>query len=131
MRSVLVVDDDKAIRDSIKMILEYEKFQLTFAENGQAALESVQAHPVDLVLLDIKMPGEDGLAVLRSLRRSHPDLPVVMISGHGTIETAVEATRLGAFDFLPKPLDSEKLVITARNASEHHQLVQDYRRMKE
>ena len=131
MRSVLVVDDDKAIRDSIKMILEYEKFELYFAEHGQAALESVQAHEIDLVLLDIKMPGEDGLAVLRRLRREHPDLPVVMISGHGTIETAVEATRLGAFDFLPKPLENEKLVITARNAAEHHRLVREYHRMKE
>ncbi len=131
MRSVLVVDDDKAIRDSIKMILEYEKFELHFAENGQAALESLQAHAVDLVLLDIKMPGEDGLTILRTLCRSYPDLPVVMISGHGTIETAVEATRLGAFDFLPKPLDSEKLVITARNATEQHRLVRDYRHMKE
>jgi DNA-binding NtrC family response regulator len=131
MRSVLVVDDDKAIRDSIKMILEYEKFELHFAENGPAALENLQAHAIDLVLLDIKMPGEDGLTVLRTLRRSYPDLPVVMISGHGTIETAVEATRLGAFDFLPKPLDSEKLVITARNATEQHRLVRDYRHMKE
>ena len=131
MRSVLVVDDDKAIRDSIKMILEYEKFELHFAENGQVALESVQAHDIDLVLLDIKMPGEDGLTVLRALRRGYPDLPVVMISGHGTIETAVEATRLGAFDFLPKPLDSEKLVIAARNATEQHRLVRDYRHMKE
>ncbi|MEW6511617.1 MAG: sigma-54 dependent transcriptional regulator [Bacteroidota bacterium] len=131
MRSVLVVDDDKAVRDSIRMILEYEKFELHFAENGPAALESVQGHELDLVLLDIKMPGEDGLSVLRKIRQSHPDLPVVMISGHGTIETAVEATRLGAYDFLEKPLDSQKLVIVTRNATEQHRLVMEHRHMKE
>ena len=131
MKSVLVVDDEKSVRYSIKMILEYEKFDVQFAENGQAAIDRVEEWGFDLVLLDIKMPGEDGLKVLRKLRQNHADIPVVMISGHGTIETAVEATRLGAYDFLPKPLDSDKLVIVARNATEQHLLVSEYRRMKE
>ncbi len=76
-------------------------------ENGLAALAQLEAMAVDLVLLDIKMPGMDGLVVLQKIKEKHPDLPVVMISGHGTIETAVEATKHGAFDFLQKPLDCE------------------------
>jgi two-component system nitrogen regulation response regulator NtrX len=130
MKSVLVVDDEKAVRDSIKMILEYEKFDVQFAEDASSAIAGVEGGEFDLVLLDIKMPGEDGLKVLRRLRQAHPDLPVVMISGHGTIETAVEATRLGAYDFLPKPLDSDKLVIVSRNAAEQHRLVREHRRMQ-
>jgi two-component system, NtrC family, nitrogen regulation response regulator NtrX len=131
MKSVLVVDDDKAIRDSIRMILEYEKFDVHAAGNGEEALAAADHLELDLVLLDIKMPGDDGLKVLRRLREKRPDLPVVMISGHGTIETAVEATRMGAFDFLPKPLDRDKLVIVARNAADQHRLSDEYRRMKD
>jgi two-component system, NtrC family, nitrogen regulation response regulator NtrX len=119
MKTVLVVDDEQAIRESIKMILEYEKFAVVFAEDGPSALAHVQAGGVDLVLLDIKMPGIDGMRVLQVVRESYPALPVVMISGHGTIETAVEATRLGAYDFLPKPIDRERLIIVVRNATEY------------
>lgn len=119
MRSILVVDDEKSIRDSIKMILEYEKFDVHFAEDGPSALTRIAGASIDLVLLDIKMPGMDGMKVLQKIRETHPFLPVVMISGHGTIETAVEATRLGAYDFLPKPLDRERLIIIARNATEY------------
>ena len=131
MKSVLVVDDEKAVRDSIRMILEYEKFDVQEAQDAESAAARVEGAAYDLVLLDIKMPGEDGLKVLRRIRQSHPDLPVVMISGHGTIETAVEATRLGAFDFLPKPLDSDRLVIVARNAAEQHRLVMEHRHMQQ
>lgn len=131
MTSILVVDDDKAVRDSIRMILEYAKYDVQFAPDGPSALTRVSASRVDCVLLDIKMPGMDGLRVLESLRDGHPDLPVVMISGHGTIETAVEATRLGAFDFLQKPLDREKLLITVRNALEAGRLKLENRRMRE
>jgi two-component system nitrogen regulation response regulator NtrX len=119
MRSILVVDDEKSIRDSIKMILEYEKFDVHFAEDGPSALARIAGGSIDLVLLDIKMPGMDGMKVLQKIRETHPFLPVVMISGHGTIETAVEATRLGAYDFLSKPLDRERLIIIARNATEY------------
>jgi DNA-binding NtrC family response regulator len=131
MKTILIVDDERAIRDSIKMILEYEKFDVAFAEDGIVALERLRDHAVEAVLLDIKMPGEDGLKVLRKIRQERPDLPVIMISGHGTIETAVEATRLGAYDFLPKPLDSDKLVIAVRNAAEQHRLLTEYHRMRE
>ncbi len=131
MKSILVVDDDKAIRDSLRMILQYAKYEAHFAEEGASALAQLASSPFDLVLLDIKMAGMDGLEVLRKIKENEPDLPVVMISGHGTIETAVEATRMGAFDFLPKPLDRDKLLIVIRNAIERKQLALENKQMKE
>lgn len=131
MKSILVVDDEKAIRDSIRMILEYAKFDVQFAEDGPSALSKVGGEGIDLVLLDIKMPGMDGLKVLQTIKESRPDLPVVMISGHGTIETAVEATRRGAFDFLQKPLDKDKLLIAVRNAIEARRLAIQFKELKE
>ena len=122
MKTVLVVDDEQAVRESIAMILEYEKFAVVFAHDGPGALQRITAGGIDLILLDIKMPGMDGMRVLQTVRESSPSLPVVMISGHGTIETAVEATRLGAYDFLAKPLDRERLIIVVRNATELKQL---------
>ncbi len=122
MKTVLVVDDEQAVRESIAMILEYEKFNVVFAQDGPGALQRVAGGGIDLILLDIKMPGMDGMRVLQTVRESYPSLPVVMISGHGTIETAVEATRLGAYDFLAKPLDRERLIIVVRNATELKQL---------
>ncbi len=131
MKSILVVDDEQAIRDSLKMILEYEKFDVHFAEDGPSALNRVEDTACDLVLLDIKMPGMDGMKVLQKIKENHPDLPIVMISGHGTFETAVEATKKGAFDFLAKPLDREKLLIVVRNATDQKRLLTEYRQMKE
>ena len=131
MKSVLVVDDEKSIRDSIKMILEYDKYGVEFASDGSSALAKVASTPYDLILLDIKMAGMDGLKVLKTVKEKKPELPVVMISGHGTIETAVEATKLGAFDFLAKPLDRERLLITVRNAIQAKQLLTEVREMKE
>ncbi len=131
MKSILVVDDEKAIRDSIRMTLEYEKFEVFFAEDGPTALSKIARSSFDLILLDIKMPGMDGLKVLQSIRESQSEVPVVMISGHGTIETAVEATRKGAFDFLQKPLDRDKLLIVVRNAVERKRLVSENKRLKE
>lgn len=131
MKSILVVDDDKAIRDSLRMILQYAKYDVHFAEDGMSALSQLAALQFDLVLLDIKMAGMDGLEVLRKIKETETDLPVVMISGHGTIETAVEATHLGAFDFLQKPLDKDKLLIVLRNALEKKQLLLENKLMKE
>jgi len=131
MRTILVVDDEKSVRDSIKMILEYEKYQVLFAENGAKALALFREQPVDAVLLDIKMPsGMDGLEVLRALRQLTTDIPVIMISGHGTFETAVEATKSGAFDYLAKPLDRDKLLITLRNALERRQLAAEVSQLR-
>ncbi|MGB2867498.1 MAG: sigma-54 dependent transcriptional regulator [Bacteroidota bacterium] len=131
MKTILVIDDEKSIRDSLKMILEYEKYGVEFAENGEDGLERLEKIPVDAVLLDVKMAGMDGLEVLETIREKNLALPVIMISGHGTIETAVEATKLGAFDFLPKPLDRDKLLVTLRNALQQAKLSEEYRKLQE
>jgi DNA-binding NtrC family response regulator len=131
MKTILIVDDEQSVRESLRMILDYEGYDVATAENGGEALESASsAHP-DLVLLDVKMPGMDGIEVLQKLRAMEKNIPVIMISGHGTIETAVEATRLGAFDFLPKPLDRDKLLVALRNALQQAKLSSDVRRLQE
>jgi len=131
MKSILVVDDDKEIRAWLQKTLEYRQYEVHQVENGLAALSQLEAMAVDLVLLDIKMPGMDGLLVLQKIKERLPDLPVVMISGHGTIETAVEATKHGAFDFLQKPVDLPKLMIVVRNALEQKHLLTEVKQMKE
>ncbi|HXV77994.1 MAG TPA: sigma-54 dependent transcriptional regulator [Candidatus Polarisedimenticolaceae bacterium] len=124
---VLVVDDEADIRASLKMILEYEGMRMIEAASGPEALDRVRDDDPDAVLLDIKMPRVDGLEVLAQLGKTRPDLPVVMISGHGTISTAVEATRLGAFDFMEKPLERDRVLLVLRNALERRRLVQTVR----
>jgi len=131
MKSILVVDDEKSVRDSLKMVLEFESYEVLFAENGQDALRQLAAAPIDLILLDVKMAGMDGLEVLQRVREKRSELPVIMISGHGTIETAVEATKLGAFDFLSKPLDRDKLLVTVRNALQQAKISEEYRQLRE
>ena len=131
MKTILVVDDEKSVRDSLKMVLEFESYEVLFAESGPEALRQAATVPVDLVLLDVKMAGMDGLEVLQRIREKNSELPVIMISGHGTIETAVEATKLGAFDFLPKPLDRDKLLVTVRNALQQARLSEEYRKLRE
>ena len=132
MRTILVVDDEKSVRDSIKMILEYEKYSVVLAENGKQALTAFNETSIDAVLLDIKMPpGMDGIDVLREMKERNQEIPVIMISGHGTFDTAVEATKLGAFDYLPKPLDRDKLFITLRNALEKTALVREVNRNRD
>jgi two-component system nitrogen regulation response regulator NtrX len=132
MKTILVVDDEKSVRDSIKMILEYEKYDVLFAENGAKALTALKENSIDAVFLDIKMPsGMDGIEALREMKKIEPEVPVVMISGHGTFDTAVEATKLGAFDYLPKPLDRDKLLIVLRNALEQRQLVDEVKQIRE
>ena len=113
---ILVIDDEAAIRDSMRMILEYEGYEFNGAATGEDGVALVEREPIDLVFLDIKMPGMDGLEVLSRLKTVAESLPVVMISGHGTVSTAVEATRLGAFDFIEKPLATERILLTIRNA---------------
>ncbi len=114
-RRILIVDDEESIRNSLERLLSFEKFKAFSAADGRGALDIAASERIDIVLLDIKMPGMDGLEVLQALKELHPDLPVVIISGHGTISTAVEATKLGAFDFLEKPIDMERLLLTIRN----------------
>ncbi len=123
MPTILIVDDEKSIRDSIRMILEAEGYEIASAGGGQEGIDLFRAGGCDAVLLDIKMPpGKDGLEVLAELQQLDREVPVVMISGHGTFDTAVEATRLGAFDYLPKPLDRDKLLVVLRNAVERIRL---------
>ncbi|TSA16308.1 sigma-54-dependent Fis family transcriptional regulator [bacterium] len=131
MKTILVVDDEKSVRDSLKMVLEFESYEVLFAENGQEALRHLTTASIDLILLDVKMAGMDGLEVLQRVRQKRSELPVIMISGHGTIETAVEATKLGAFDFLAKPLDRDKLLVTVRNALQQAKLSEEYRQLRE
>jgi two-component system nitrogen regulation response regulator NtrX len=122
---ILVIDDESAIRDSLKMILEYEGYEVQGAATGQDGLALADREAADLVLLDIKMAGMDGLEVLQRLRATHEALPVVMISGHATVSTAVEATKLGAFDFIEKPLSTERVLVSVRNALDQHRLTQE------
>src|SRR5262245_6251282 len=127
---VLVIDDEAAIRDSLKMILEYEDYHFVGAASGQEGLATVQRERPDVVLLDIKMPGMDGMEVLRQLRAHDDTLPVVMISGHGTTSTAVEAVRTGAVDFLDKPLSSERVIVTLQNVLKQSELRTENRDLK-
>jgi two-component system nitrogen regulation response regulator NtrX len=127
---ILVIDDEAAIRESLRMILEYEEYGFVGASSGQEGLALVQRDRPDLVLLDIKMPGMDGMEVLRKLRGLDDTLPVVMISGHGTTSTAVDAIKSGAVDFLDKPLSSERVIVTLQNALKQQELRQENRELK-
>ncbi|MCP3985404.1 MAG: sigma-54-dependent Fis family transcriptional regulator [bacterium] len=122
MSRILIVDDEESIRRSLAGILSDEGFSTDGVGDGEKALAAIREDLPDLVLLDIAMPGRDGIEILEELRQSWPDLPVVMMSGHGTIETAVRATQLGAFDFAEKPLSVEKLLLIIRNALERSKL---------
>ncbi|MFT4605024.1 MAG: two-component system nitrogen regulation response regulator NtrX [Rhodothermales bacterium] len=129
--SLLVVDDEAAIRRTLREILEYEDFAVDEAVDGKEALEKAKASRYDLILLDVKMPKMDGMEVLCELSKDQPEVPVIMISGHGTVETAVEATKLGAYDFIEKPPDLNRLLLTIRNGLDRGQLETDNRRMRQ
>ncbi|WP_291861063.1 sigma-54 dependent transcriptional regulator [Marinilabilia sp.] len=123
MPKILVIDDQKSIRNTLKDILEYEKHEVVLAENGPDGLEKFEADKYDVILLDIKMPEMDGMEVLDKMMESSPDIPVIMISGHGNIDTAVEAIKKGAYDFIEKPLDLNRLLVTIRNGLDKKELV--------
>src|SRR3989442_1359779 len=127
---ILVIDDEAAIRDSLRMTLEYEGYEFVGAATGQEGLALAEREGPDLVLLDVKMPGMDGLEVLERLRSMNESLPVVVISGHGTISTAVEATKKGAFDFIEKPFASERVLVSLRNALDQGRLRDENRSLK-
>jgi two-component system nitrogen regulation response regulator NtrX len=115
---ILVVDDEAAIRESLDLVLRFEHHEVVLAEDGERALQILARDPnIELTFLDVKMPGRDGLQILPAMVEARPDALVVMISGHGTIDTAVEATRKGAFDFIEKPLDRDRVLLTVRNAA--------------
>lgn len=130
MTKVLIIDDEKAIRRSLRDILEYEKFTVEEAENGKDALQKIEKESYDLFLCDIKMPGMDGIEVLEKIMEKFSDVPVIMISGHGNIETAVEAVKKGAFDFIQKPFDLNRLLVSVRNALDRGTLVKETKVLK-
>jgi two-component system nitrogen regulation response regulator NtrX len=128
---VLIVDDEAGIRQALKQVLEYENLDVRVAASGGEAITMYTEFRPNLVFLDVKMAGLDGLETLTRLRNLDPGAQIVMISGHGTIATAVEATQRGAFDFLEKPLDTDRLLLTVRNALAHSELVGENARLRE
>jgi two-component system, NtrC family, nitrogen regulation response regulator NtrX len=130
MSKILIIDDERSIRNSLKEIIEYENHEVETAENGVLGLELINSTTFELVFCDIKMPGMDGIEVLDKLLETHPEIPVVMISGHGNIETAVECIKKGAFDFIEKPLDLNRIVVTIKNAIDKTNLVQESKVLK-
>ena len=128
--TILIIDDETNIRLSLAGILEDEGFVTRGAASGEAGLEAVRKEQPELVLLDIWMPGIDGMETLKRLKESHPFLPVIMMSGHGTIETAVKATKMGAYDFIEKPLSLEKILVTVANALAMSRLREENRTLR-
>jgi DNA-binding NtrC family response regulator len=130
MPKILIIDDEASIRNTLREILEYEKYQVDEASDGEIGLEMLENNKFDVVLCDIKMPKLDGIEVLERSISSGVDTPFIMISAHGTIETAVEATKKGAFDFIQKPPDLNRLLLTLRNAQDKSHLVNETKTLK-
>jgi len=128
---VLIVDDERNIRRTFTMVLAAEGYTVDSAESGEDGLARSQAGRPDVAVVDVRLPGMDGLDLLRRLREHDPELPVIMISGHGTIATAVEATRRGAFDFIEKPLSKERLLVAIRNALDRRDLGREVRALRD
>ena len=128
---ILIVDDEPGIRQALKQVLEYEGMEVRAASSGGEAITVYPEYRPDLVFLDVKMAGLDGLETLHRLRGLDPQAVIVMISGHATVATAVEATQAGAFDFLEKPLDTDRLLVTVRNALSHAELLGENSRLRE
>ncbi len=128
---ILLVDDERSIRDTLRMTLEYEGYDVSDVDSGMKAIKQIDDIRPDAVILDVKMSGLDGMETLERLKATHAHIPVILLTGHGTIETAVEATKKGAFDFLTKPPDREKILITIRNALRQTSLLRENIRMRE
>ncbi len=130
MANILVIDDERSIRNSLKEVLEYENHKVDLAVDGLEGLDIISKNTYDIILCDIKMPKMDGIEVLEKVHEMAPDATVIMISGHGNIDTAVEAIKKGAFDFIEKPLDLNRLLITIRNGLEKSNLVTETKVLK-
>ncbi|HET7711906.1 MAG TPA: response regulator, partial [Thermoanaerobaculia bacterium] len=128
---VLVIDDETAIREAIRMTLEYENYKVDEARSGQEGIDKASKTPYDALLLDIKMPVLDGIEVLENLKAQKVTAPVIMVSGHGDVHTAVECTKRGAFDFLEKPLNRDKLLLAVRNAVRQRSLEEENIELRE
>lgn len=125
MAKILIVDDERAIRRALREILEFEEFEVDEAENGKEGLDKAKSENYDIIFCDIKMPEMDGMEVLDGLLKAKVETPVIMISGHGNIETAVQAIKKGAFDFIEKPLDLNRILVTIRNANDKTVLIEE------
>lgn len=130
MSKILVIDDERSIRSTLKDILEYEKYEVLEAEDGQKGLDMATKDQFDLIFCDIKMPKMDGIEVLQKIMEANDEVPVVMISGHGNIDTAVECIKKGAFDYIAKPIDLNRLLITVRNALDKKTLVKETKQLR-
>ena len=128
---ILAVDDESSIRETLRSILETEGYAVEVAQDGREALDLFKNQNFDVVLCDVKMQGMDGIEVLVALRELAPDLPVIMISGHGTIDTAVESLRKGAYDYIQKPLDLNRLLVSLRNVLDRNSLVAETQRLRQ
>jgi two-component system nitrogen regulation response regulator NtrX len=131
MSKILVIDDERPIRSTLKEILEYEKLNVDEAEDGAVGLDMAKKNEYDMILCDIKMPKMDGMEVLDALQTAGVDCPVVMMTGHGSVETAVEALKKGAYDFIQKPLDLNRILVTIRNAMDRSTLVEETKVLKQ
>ena len=130
MSKILVIDDERAIRRALREILEFEDFEVDEAEDGKEGVEKASAEEYDIIFCDIKMPKLDGMEVLEALAEANVEAPVIMISGHGNIDTAVQAIKKGAFDFIEKPLDLNRILVTIRNAKDRTVLVEERKVLK-
>lgn len=130
MAKILIIDDERSIRNAIREILEYEKFTVDEAEDGLSGVVKVKGGKYDVILCDIKMPKMDGTEVLDRIMLLAPDTPVVMISGHGDIETAVDLLKTGAYDYIPKPLDLNRLLVSVRNALDRTEIVAETKKLR-
>ncbi|MCQ2211156.1 MAG: sigma-54 dependent transcriptional regulator [Paludibacteraceae bacterium] len=130
MAKILIIDDERSIRNALKDVLEFEGYVIELAEDGLKGLEMIKSTKYDLIFCDIKMPTMDGIEVLSKIREEYPDQMIVMISGHGTVDSAVECIKKGAFDFIEKPLDLNRLLVCVRNALDHKSLVQETKVLK-
>lgn len=130
MSKILIIDDERSIRRALREILEFENFEVHEAENGKEGLDKIQSTTYDIIFCDIKMPLLDGMEVLDEIQKAKIDVPVIMISGHGNIETAVDAIKKGAFDFIEKPLDLNRILVTIRNAKDRLFLVEETKSLK-
>lgn len=130
MSKILIIDDERAIRRALREILEFEEFEVDEAENGREGLDKAKSDNYDIIFCDIKMPELDGMEVLEGLLKAKVDSPVIMISGHGNIETAVQAIKKGAFDFIEKPLDLNRILVTIRNAKDKTVLIEEKKVLK-
>src|SRR5437762_2195973 len=130
MADILIIDDEKAIRKTLSEILSYEGYKIDEAGDGEEGLKKFKEKTYDMVLCDIKMPKMDGIEFLQKAGEANADVPIIMISGHGNIETAVEAVKKGAYDFISKPPDLNRLLITVRNAMDKKSLVAETRQLR-